>query len=229
MTMMIKLMTVLGIDEGDGDVNGSERRTADSGSAVHGGGGGGTYFRQNLTVAIVVVLLNRLEFWSRVSTRVSHGRMSSGQQGVLTVRVSSSMFGSTRSTGQPGSNPVKPVNSSQLVSHGSGQVVSVSEYAVWFSSSGSVSGPGQNKVNRLSNTVKFGQLQSTQDAGIRDLARYAMSTRCVGDMRSSNFRGCGSCLDEWQVLSCVCFMFVVVSFEQDFILLCCIFVACVDV
>ncbi|XP_035832538.1 uncharacterized protein LOC118481259 isoform X2 [Helianthus annuus] len=164
MTMMIKLMTVLGIDEGDGDVNGSERRTADSGSAVHGGGGGGTYFRQNLTVAIVVVLLNRLEFWSRVSTRVSHGRMSSGQQGVLTVRVSSSMFGSTRSTGQPGSNPVKPVNSSQLVSHGSGQVVSVSEYAVWFSSSGSVSGPGQNKVNRLSNTVKFGQLQSTQDA-----------------------------------------------------------------
>ncbi|KAM0016879.1 hypothetical protein Hdeb2414_s0028g00701691 [Helianthus debilis subsp. tardiflorus] len=67
---------------------------------------------KNLTVAIVVVLLNRLEFWSRVSTRVSHDRMSSGQQGVLAVRVSSSMIGPTRSTGQPGSNPVKPVNSS---------------------------------------------------------------------------------------------------------------------
>ncbi|MFS7905525.1 hypothetical protein Hanom_Chr01g00048721 [Helianthus anomalus] len=81
-------MTMLGIDEGDADVSGSERQATGNGLAVHGGGGGGTSFRQNFTdddvqvsIAIVVVLLNRLEFWSRVSTRVSHGRTSSGQQG----------------------------------------------------------------------------------------------------------------------------------------------------
>ncbi|KAJ0781565.1 hypothetical protein HanPI659440_Chr06g0250691 [Helianthus annuus] len=113
MTIMIKLMTVLGIDEGDGDVNGSERRTADSGSAVHGGGGGGTYFRQNLTVAIVVVLLNRLEFWSRVSTRVSHGRMSSGQQGFsqFGFRVQcSGQLGQLVNPGQTRSNQSTAVN-----------------------------------------------------------------------------------------------------------------------
>ncbi|KAJ0846934.1 hypothetical protein HanRHA438_Chr15g0730491 [Helianthus annuus] len=41
---------------------------------------------------------------------------------------------------------------------------------------------------------------------IRDLARYAMSSSCVGEMMSSEFRDCDFCLDESQVLNCVLFM-----------------------
>ncbi|MFS8008050.1 hypothetical protein Hanom_Chr14g01268111 [Helianthus anomalus] len=52
--------------------------------------------------------------------------------------------------------------------------------------------------------------------GIRDLARYAMSSCCVGEMMSSKLRDCDFCLEESQVLNCVHFMFVVVSYEQGF-------------
>ncbi|KAF5756591.1 hypothetical protein HanXRQr2_Chr17g0816551 [Helianthus annuus] len=52
--------------------------------------------------------------------------------------------------------------------------------------------------------------------GIRDLARYAMPSCCVGEVMSSTFRGCDFCLDESQVLNGVYFMFVVVSYEQCF-------------
>ncbi|KAF5771884.1 hypothetical protein HanXRQr2_Chr13g0570131 [Helianthus annuus] len=46
---------------------------------------------------------------------------------------------------------------------------------------------------------------------------YVMSSSCVGEMMSSEFRDCDFCLDESQVLNCVfnsCLM--VVSYEQDF-------------
>ncbi|KAJ0547997.1 hypothetical protein HanRHA438_Chr08g0363061 [Helianthus annuus] len=48
-------------------------------------------------------------------------------------------------------------------------------------------------------------------------------------MRSSKFRGCGFYLDESQFLNYVCFMFVVMSSEQCFYLLCCNSVAHVDI
>ncbi|KAF5810765.1 hypothetical protein HanXRQr2_Chr04g0173441 [Helianthus annuus] len=65
-------------------------------------------------------------------------------------------------------------------------------------------------MNSLNIFCRFFNLHVFQ--GIRDLAR-----------------GCDFYLDESQVLNGVYFMFVVVSYEQDFILLCCIFVACVDI
>ncbi|MFS7939980.1 hypothetical protein Hanom_Chr05g00458281 [Helianthus anomalus] len=45
---------------------------------------------------------------------------------------------------------------------------------------------------------------------------YAMSSCCVGEVMSSKFRDCDFCLDESQVLNCVYFMFVVLSYEQGF-------------
>uniref|UniRef100_A0A251TTV0 Uncharacterized protein n=1 Tax=Helianthus annuus TaxID=4232 RepID=A0A251TTV0_HELAN len=52
--------------------------------------------------------------------------------------------------------------------------------------------------------------------GIRELARYVMFSSYVRMAMSSKFGSCGFYLDESQVLSCVCFMYVVVSVEQCF-------------
>ncbi|KAM0051971.1 hypothetical protein Hdeb2414_s0007g00242831 [Helianthus debilis subsp. tardiflorus] len=41
-------------------------------------------------------------------------------------------------------------------------------------------------------------------------------SRCIREIRSSKFRGRGSCLDEPQFLNYVCFMFVVINSEQCF-------------
>ncbi|MFS8008055.1 hypothetical protein Hanom_Chr14g01268191 [Helianthus anomalus] len=64
--------------------------------------------------------------------------------------------------------------------------------------------------------------------GIRDLARYAMSSCCVGEMMSSKLRDCDFCLDESQVLNCVHFMFLLCLMNKVFIKLCCKLVACVN-
>ncbi|KAJ0852418.1 hypothetical protein HanRHA438_Chr14g0639541 [Helianthus annuus] len=73
-------------------------------------------------------------------------------------------------------------------------------------------------MNLLNNFfVDFSNLHVFQV--IKDLAWYDTFSRCVKEIRSSKFRGHGSCLDEPPLLNYFCFTFVVMSSEHCIILI----------
>ncbi|KAJ0480649.1 hypothetical protein HanIR_Chr13g0634071 [Helianthus annuus] len=55
---------------------------------------------------------------------------------------------------------------------------------------------------------------------LKDLARYVVFSRCIWVPRSSRFRKCDFFLDESQILNCVSFMWLFMSFKQYFMLCC---------